>query len=406
MIEMGDALPPGVTDAAGLMRHYKELRARMLAGRLRPRLAALRPAEMAQTDAAPSQQAEPAREEGGSPLNPGLTFARFHAGACNRLPLAMAQRVAGDANEVPAFNPLVLHGGAGLGKTHLLQAIVAEVRQAGRWALFLSAEAFMLRALGAADCGHFLQTLDGVALLAIDDAQGLRSRSAQAALLRVMQECAEAGRQMVLAMDTPPGDFATGEERLASRLCGGLALELEPPDLDARQAMAGMRAAEMAEGAPGFDVPAEVLAHVARCCPGGGRQVDGAMNRLLAGSGMGAAPVTMEAAEAALRGLTGCAPPPVRVDNVIRIVARHYKVAPADLLSQRRTASVVRPRQIAMYLAKTLTLRSLPEVGRRFAGRDHTTVLHAVRKIEGLIASDAALAAEVASLTAAIREAR
>lgn len=406
MLEMGDALPPGVTDAAGLMRHYKELRARMLTGKLRPRLAALRPAETAQADAAPAAAAEPISAEGGSPLNPGLTFARFHAGEGSRLPLAMARRVAADATEAPAFNPLVLHGGAGLGKTHLLQAIVAEVRQAGRRALYLSAEAFMLRALGAADCGHFLQALDGVALLAIDDAQGLRSRSAQAALLRVMQACAEAGRQLVLAMDTAPADFATGEERLASRLCGGLALELVPPDLEARQAMAEMRAAEMGEGAPGFAVPAEVLAYVARCCPGGARQLDGAMNRLLAGSGMGAAPVTLEAAEAALRGLTGCAPPPVRVDNVIRIVARHYKVAPSDLLSQRRTANVVKPRQIAMYLAKTLTLRSLPEVGRRFAGRDHTTVLHAVRKIEGLIASDAALAAEVAGLAAAIREAR
>ncbi|WP_371346055.1 chromosomal replication initiator protein DnaA [Ancylobacter sp. IITR112] len=404
MIEMGDALPPGVTDAAGLMRHYKELRARMLAGKLRPRLAALRPAPS--PEAAPMLEAEPVAAEGGLPLNPSLTFPRFHAGAGNRLPLAMAQRVADAVDDGPAFNPLVLHGGAGLGKTHLLQAIVATAREAGRRALYLSAEAFLLRALGAGDGGHFLQTLDGVVLLAIDDAQGLRSRAAQAALLRVMQHCAEAGRQMVLAMDTPPGDFATGDERLASRLCGGLALEVEPPDLEARRAMAEMCAAEMAEGAPGFAVPGEVLAYIAQSCPGGGRQLDGAMNRLLAFSGMGTAPVTMETAETAMRGLTRCAPPPVRVDSVIRAVARHYKVTPADILSQRRTANVVKPRQIAMYLAKTLTLRSLPEVGRRFAGRDHTTVLYAVRKIERLIAADAALAAEVAGLTAAIREGR
>lgn len=411
LIDAGDALPPGVTDAAGLLRHYKELRARMRAQKVRPRLALVREAALADApaeDAAPGE-APPAAAvlaDAGSPLDPRLTFARFQAGDCNRLAQACAWRAAHLKVGAPLFNPLVLHGSAGLGKTHLLQAVVAQARSDGWAALYLSAEAFLIRAMEGAGLRRFLAALDGVALLAIDDVQGVRSRTAQAALLRVMQDMAGAGHQLVLAMDVAPGDAELADERLASRLAGGLAIEMEPLDPATRRAALAARAAEMATEAPGFALPAEVLATVVECCGGSGRQLEGALNRLLAHSGMGAVPVTPEMAETALRDLQRCEQAPVRVDTVIRLVARHFKVEVADILSQRRTASAVKPRQIAMYLAKTLTLRSLPEVGRRFAGRDHTTVLHAVRKIDKLIATDAALAAEVQALAAEIRGAR
>ncbi|WP_018390889.1 chromosomal replication initiator protein DnaA [Ancylobacter sp. FA202] len=411
LIDAGDALPPGVTDAAGLMRHYKELRARMLGQKVRPRLVALRAAApgaslMDGVQAGAPALPLPVLADAGSPLDPRLSFARFQAGDCNRVAQACAWHVAQAQDGAPRFNPLVLHGGAGLGKTHLLQATVGEAREAGRAALYLSAEAFLVRAMEGAGLRRFLDGLGGIALLAIDDVQGVRSRTAQAALLRVMQDMAGAGHHLVLAMDAAPGDAELADERLASRLGGGLAIELGAMDPPTRRAVLEARANEMAAEAPGFALPAEVLAYVVECCGASGRQLEGALNRLLAHSGMGVAPVTLDMAETALRDLKRCEQAPVRVDTVIRVVARHYKVEVADILSQRRTANVVKPRQIAMYLAKTLTPRSLPEVGRRFAGRDHTTVLHAVRKIDKLIATDAALAAEVQALVSAIRGAR
>lgn len=413
LIDAGDALPPGVTDAEGLMRHYKELRARMLGQKVRPRLAVLRAAAAPEPDAVPVEGAvalapplPPAQADAGSPLDPRLTFARFQRGESNRLAQACACHVARAQDGPPRFAPLVLHGGAGLGKTHLLQAIVAEARAAGRAALYLSAEAFLVRAGEAAGLRRFLDGLSGIEVLAIDDVQGMRSRAAQAALLRVTQDMAEAGHQLVLAMDVAPDDTGLADARLVSRLGGGLVIEIGGLDPATCHAVLMARAAEMAAEAPGFALPAEVLAHVAACCGGSGRRLEGALNRLLAHSGMGAAPVTLDMAELALRDLQRCEQAPVRVDTVIRVVARHYEVQVADILSQRRTANVVKPRQVAMYLAKMLTLRSLPEVGRRFAGRDHTTVLHAVRKIDRLIATDAALAAEVQALASAIRGAR
>ena len=179
---------------------------------------------------------------------------------------------------------------------------------------------------------------------------------------------------------------------------GSLGEELRLEILNSRVALARQHH-------PGFDVPPAVLAYIARSVTHNGRDLEGAVNRLLAHSKLNAQPVTLEMAEREVRDLIRPQEPKrVKIEDIQRIVARQYNVSRADLLSSRRTANVVRPRQVAMYLAKTLTLRSLPEIGRRFGGRDHTTVLHAVRKIEGLVGNDMALAEEIEILKRQLQE--
>jgi chromosomal replication initiator protein len=192
---------------------------------------------------------------------------------------------------------------------------------------------------------------------------------------------------------------------LRSRLAGGLAVEIGPLDEELRLEILSARVRAARAHHPAFTVPEPVLAYISRSVTHNGRDLEGALNRLLAHSKLTGQPITMELAERELRDLVRPVElKRVRIEDIQRIVARQYNVSRSDLLSSRRTANVVRPRQIAMYLAKTLTLRSLPEIGRRFGGRDHTTVLHAVRKIEGLIGSDNSLAAEIESLKSQLQE--
>jgi chromosomal replication initiator protein len=209
----------------------------------------------------------------------------------------------------------------------------------------------------------------------------------------------------VVVADRPPAELETLDERVRSRLAGGLAVEVGLLGEELRLEILSARVAAARVHHPGFDVPAPVLAYIARTVTHNGRDLEGALNRLLAHSKLTGQPITMELAERELKDMVR----PlelrrVRIEEIQRIVGRHYNVSRSDLLSARRTANVVRPRQIAMYLAKTLTLRSLPEIGRRFGGRDHTTVLHAVRKIEGLIATDTTLAAEIEVLKGQLQE--
>src|SRR5205814_1301683 len=230
---------------------------------------------------------------GGSPLDPRLTFGTFVVGRSNTLAHAAARQVAeGRRGDPVMFNPLYIHAGVGLGKTHLLQAVTwAGNSGSERKVLYLTAEKFMYGFVAAARAHH-----------------------------------------------------------------------------------------------ASFDVPAPVLDYLARTITHNGRDLEGAINRLLAHSKLNAQPVTLEMAEREVRDLIRPQEPKrIKIEDIQRVVARQYNVSRSDLLSSRRTANVVRPRQVAMYLAKTLTLRSLPEIGRRFGGRDHTTVLHAVRKIETLV---------------------
>jgi chromosomal replication initiator protein len=202
-----------------------------------------------------------------------------------------------------------------------------------------------------------------------------------------------------------PSELESLEERVRSRLAAGLVVEIAPLEVELRQRILESRIAALKVQHPSFEVPAEVVQHVAQQVTQNGRDLDGAVNRLLAHNQYQGRPVTVEMAEEVIRDLIRPADPRrIRVEDILRIVAKHYGVSRADLLSSRRTANVVRPRQIAMYLAKTLTLRSLPEIGRRFGGRDHTTVLHAVRKIEGLVQGDKGLAEEIDALKRLLQE--
>ncbi|HUZ32789.1 MAG TPA: chromosomal replication initiator protein DnaA [Xanthobacteraceae bacterium] len=337
---------------------------------------------------------------GGSPLDPRLSFATFIVGRSNTLAHAAARQVAtsrrGDAL---MFNPLYIHAGVGLGKTHLLQAITWAGNGSDRKVLYLTAERFMygfVSALRTQTTLAFKEAVRAIDVLVIDDMQFLQGRSTQAEFCHTLNALIDAGRQVVIASDRPPADLESLDDRVRSRLAGGLVVEVGSLGEELRLEILKSRVAAACIHHPGFDVPAPVLTFVAKSITHNGRDLEGAVNRLLAHSKLTGQPVTLEMAEREMRDLIR--PPElkrVRIEDIQRVVARQYNVSRADLLSSRRTANVVRPRQVAMYLAKILTLRSLPEIGRRFGGRDHTTVLHAVRKIEGLVSNDHALAEEI-----------
>jgi chromosomal replication initiator protein len=346
---------------------------------------------------------------GGSPLDPRLTFDAFLVGRSNTLGHAAAKQVAGArAGEPVMFNPLYIHAGVGLGKTHLLQAIAWAGNAQGRKVLYLTVEKFMygfVSALKTQTAIAFKETLRGIDVLVIDDLQFLQGKSTQAEFCHTLNALIDAGRQVVIAADRPPSDLETLDERVRSRLAGGLVVEMGSHEEELRLDILKSRVAAARQHHVGFDVPAPVLAFIAKTVTHNGRDLDGALNRLLAHNKLTGHPVTVEMAERAVRDLVRPQDPKrVKIEDIQRMVARQYNVSRADLLSSRRTANVVRPRQIAMYLAKALTLRSLPEIGRRFGGRDHTTVLHAVRKIETLASNDTALAEEIELLKRLLQE--
>ena len=347
---------------------------------------------------------------GGSPLDPRLTFDSFVVGRSNTLAHAAARQVAqGRRGDSVMFNPLFIHAGVGLGKTHLLQSLAwAGNATAERKVLYLTAERFMygfVAALRTHNAIAFKETVRAIDVLMIDDLQFLQGKSMQAEFCHTLNALIDAGRQVVIASDRPPSDLETLEERVRSRLAGGLVVEMGSLGEELRLEILKSRLTAGRLMHPGFDVPAPVLAYIAKTVTHNGRDLEGALNRLLAHSKLTGQPITLEMAEREVRDLVRpMEPKRVKIEDIQRIVARQYNVSRADLLSSRRTANVVRPRQIAMFLAKTLTLRSLPEIGRRFGGRDHTTVLHAVRKIENLVHSDTALAEEIELLKRQLQE--
>ena len=233
-------------------------------------------------------------------------------------------------------------------------------------------------------------------VLVIDDVQFLQGRSIQTEFCHTLNALIDDGRQVVVAADRPPSELDTLEERVRSRLAGGLCVEIEALDEGLRQQIVEARIAAARLIQPNFEVSPAVVAYVAKVITTNGRDIDGAVNRLMAHATLSGKSHTIETAEAAIRDLVKTREPKrVKIEDIQKLVASHYNVSRADILSSRRTATVVRPRQIAMYLSKALTLRSLPEIGRRFGGRDHTTVLHAVRKIETLSQAESSLAEEI-----------
>jgi chromosomal replication initiator protein len=349
-------------------------------------------------------------KSGSSPLDPRFTFSSFIVGRSNAFAHAAARQVVeAEAGTVARFNPLYIYASVGLGKTHLLQAIAWAGEQNGRRVSYLTAEKFMygfVAALKNQSAIAFKEALRGIDVLIIDDLQFLQGKTVQQEFCHTLNALIDAGRQVVVAADRAPPELETLEERVRSRLAGGLVVEIGPLEEALRLSILQARVAALKAEHPDFDVPQSVINHVAHQVTQNGRDLDGAMTRLLAHNQLSNRPVTVELADEVIRDLVRPSDPRrIRVEDILRIVAKHYGVTRADLLSSRRTANVVRPRQIAMYLAKTLTLRSLPEIGRRFGGRDHTTVLHAVRKIDANVAIDKVLAEEVEVLKRLLLEA-
>jgi chromosomal replication initiator protein len=336
----------------------------------------------------------------GSPLDRRMSFTSFVVGRCNQLAHAAAQQVACASQSEPlSYNPLYLHAAVGLGKTHLLQAVAHAATAVRRRVIYLTAERFMygfVSALKAQTALAFKEKLRGIDVLVIDDIQFLQGKSIQQEFCHTLNALIDSGRQIVIAADRPPGDLENLDERVRSRLAGGLCVEMGNLDQALRTKILEARIDAARHIHPNFEVPTAVVDYVASVVQTNGRDLDGAVNRLLAHASLNGAPLGLETAETAIRDLVRTSEPKrVKIEDIQKLVASHFNVTRADILSSRRTANVVRPRQIAMYLSKVLTLRSLPEIGRRFGGRDHTTVLHAVRKIEAMTAKDAPLSDEI-----------
>jgi chromosomal replication initiator protein len=347
----------------------------------------------------------------GSPLDPRLSFGSFVIGASNRLAHAAAQEVAAAfSSQQQLFNPLFVHGNVGLGKTHLLHGIAWDVKQRRPEAqvLYLTAEPFMsgfVQALRARDALAFKEKLRKIDILLIDDMEFLQGPTIQQEFCHTLNSLIDGGRQVVVAADRAPTQLDKLDMRMRSRLGGGLVAEIGAMDYDLRHKILLKRAAEACAETRGLAVSDTVLGFLAERLTESGRELEGAVHRLRASFQLTDEPVTLEVAEQIVRDLMrGAEPRRVRIDDILRTVSKHYGVNRGDLLSGRRNRSIVRPRQIGMYLAKLLTSRSLPEIGRRFGNRDHTTVLHAIRKIEQLMNDDNQLREEVELLKRLLRD--
>ncbi|MBB4197458.1 chromosomal replication initiation protein DnaA [Rhodoblastus sphagnicola] len=331
-----------------------------------------------------------------SVLDTRMNFSTFLVSKSNQLAFSAAQEVSRSSS---IYNPFYVHAGVGLGKTHLVQAIAHNATVAGRNALYLTAEKFMysfVSALKAQTSLSFKESLRGIDILIVDDVQFLQGKTIQQEFCHTINALIDNGRQVVIACDRVPNELDNLDERIRSRLAGGLCVEIHPLDDELRLNIVEARVAATKIVQPAFDVSPAVVKMVANLIRTNGRDLDGAVNRLLAHTTLVGSVLSMEQAENAIRDLIRHREAKrIKIEDIQKLVATHFNVSRADILSSRRTANVVKPRQIAMYLAKILTPRSLPEIGRRFGGRDHTTVLHAVRKIDGLVAQDNSLKREL-----------
>ncbi len=345
----------------------------------------------------------------GSALDQRMTFDSFVSGASNEIALGIAKQVANAAaNGTVSFNPVYIHSTVGLGKSHLLNAIAwaSGAAEPGRNIVYLTADHFMYHFITAVQRQSAIALKDWlrrVDLLLIDDMQFLQGKSATE-FGHTLGTLLSGAKQVVVAGDAPPRDLEMLDERIRSRLSGGLVVPIGGFDYELRRDIVTRRA-EQAQTRFGVHFPPAVIDYISRIVISHGRDLDGAVNRLVAANQLTGEPVTVPLAERTLADLVRAREARrVRIEDILRIVSRHYKVPRNELLSSRRSRDVVRPRQIAMYLAKALTQRSLPEIGRRFGGRDHTTVLHSVRKVEQMMKDDADLTQEIELLKRMLEE--
>ena len=349
----------------------------------------------------PAETPAPAEEPGlyAAQLEPRYRFDNFVIGKANEVAFNAARTLA-TADNV-AFNPLFIHGGTGRGKTHLLHAIGHEfrTRRPGAKIIYMSAEKFMVEfvaALRANETIQFKQQLRSADLLMIDDVQFIAGKeSTQEEFFHTMNEIISAGRRLVISSDRAPQDLDGIAPRILSRLSWGLVADINQADLELRLNII----LKKLETLPDVKVPQDVVIFLAKRISSNVRELEGALNRIAAYAAMQNRTIDLGFVEEVLANILRANQRRISIDEIQGKVSDHYRIRKAEMTSARRAREVARPRQVAMYLSKQLTPRSLPEIGRRFGGRDHTTVIHAVRQIEKLRAQDPELDSDIRLLT-------
>lgn len=330
----------------------------------------------------------------GTALDPRFTFDNFVVGKPNELAYAAARKVA--ESDTVSFNPLFLYGGVGLGKTHLMHAIASAIkaRNPKRQVLYLSAEKFMyrfIRALRFKDMMAFKEQFRSVDVLMIDDVQFIAGKdSTQEEFFHTFNALIDQNKQIILSADKSPTDLSGIEDRLKSRLSWGLCADIHPSTYELRLGILQAKAERSS-----MHVPQAVIEFLAHKITSNIRELEGALNRVVAHAELIGHSITLESTQDVLVDLLRSYDRKVTLEDIQKKVCEHYGVKLSELHGARRSRNIVRPRQIAMYLSKKLTTRSLPDIGRAFGGRDHTTVLHAVSKVEQLMKTEAGIAEDI-----------
>lgn len=341
-----------------------------------------------------NQNRKDAVSEISAPLDERFKFESFVVGKSNALAHAAARRVV-ESDAVP-FNPLFIYGGVGLGKTHLMHAIAHTIQEQSpeKVVMYLSAEKFMyqfVRALRANEAMSFKEQFRSVDVLMIDDIQFIAGKeSTQEEFFHTFNALVDQNKQIIISSDRAPSDLNGIDERLRSRLAWGLVADIQPTSYELRLGILQTKRDQLQA-----NIPDSVLEFLALKVTSNIRELEGALNRIVAHSDVAGQDITLESTQNVLQDLLRSHDRRITIDEIQRKVAEHYNLRVSDMHSARRARSVARPRQIAMYLSKQLTARSLPEIGRKFGGRDHTTVMHAVRKVDELIEEDAQIGQDV-----------
>ena len=360
-----------------------------------PSQTAVGPSAWSTSDAAPNGPSNNNRDDTiGAPLDSRFDFSNFVVGKPNELAFAAARRVA-EADVAP-FNPLFLYGGVGLGKTHLMHAIAWHIQttRPDKRVIYLSAEKFMyqfIRAMRYKDTMAFKEQFRSVDILMIDDVQFFSGKdNTQEEFFHTFNALVDQNRQVVISADKSPNDLEGMEERMKSRLGWGLVADIHPTTYELRLGILQAKAERMA-----VEAPPKVLEFLAHKITSNVRELEGALNRIIAYANLVGRAITLDSAQEDLHDILRANDRRVTIEEIQKRVAEHYNIRLGEMYSARRSRAIARPRQVAMYLAKQLTPRSLPEIGRKFGGRDHTTVMHAVRKIDELRATDSSFSEDI-----------
>ena len=337
------------------------------------------------------------------PLDPDLTFEKFIVGKPNELAYAAAQRVAESDSIV--YNPLFLYGGVGLGKTHLMHAIAWRIREKNKdkSIAYMSAEKFMhqfIRSVRFKDTVAFKEQFSSVDVLMIDDIQFICGKdSTQEEFFHTFNSLVDNNRQVIISADKSPTDLEDMEERLKSRLGWGLVADIHPTTYELRLGILQSKLSVACVNNPGLKIPTKVLEFIAHRVTSNVRELEGALNRVIASAVFLGREVTVDSVREVLSDLVRASDRVLTIEEIQKKVANHYDIKFSDMFSSKRSKGIAVPRQIAMYLCKQLTSMSLPDIGRGFGGRDHTTVLHAVRKIQDAYKNDKNVHDDVELLT-------